>query len=76
MQVWRHRSRNLGATSLCDRAFTQQSQRDSEPAACCEQHQATRYRIEVVDLLENPRLAAHDDILAVPTLIRKHPLPM
>lgn len=42
----------------------------------CEQHPATRYRIEVVDLLENPRLAADDDILAVPTLIRKHPLPM
>ena len=35
-----------------------------------------RYHIEVVDLLENPRLAADDQIVAVPTLVRKHPPPI
>ncbi len=35
-----------------------------------------RYHIEVVDLLENPRLAADDQIVAVPTLVRKHPPPV
>ena len=42
----------------------------------CEQHLAGRYTIEVVDLLENPRLAADDQILAVPTLVRKLPQPI
>ena len=35
-----------------------------------------RYQIEVVDLLENPRLAVHDQILAVPTVVRKLPVPI
>lgn len=42
----------------------------------CEEHLAGRYRIEVVDLLEHPRLAADDQILAVPTLVRKLPEPI
>ncbi|MGH6646916.1 circadian clock KaiB family protein [Aquabacterium sp.] len=42
----------------------------------CETHLAGRYQIEVVDLLVNPRLAAGDQILAVPTLVRKFPEPM
>ena len=42
----------------------------------CEEHLADHYRIEVVDLLENPRLAADDQILAVPTVVRKLPHPM
>ena len=42
----------------------------------CEERLAGRYHIEVVDLLENPRLAAEDQILAVPTLVRKLPLPI
>lgn len=42
----------------------------------CEEHLAGHYRIEVVDLLENPRLAADDQILAVPTVVRKLPLPI
>ena len=42
----------------------------------CEQHLAGRYQIEVVDLLENPRLAADDQILAAPTLVRKLPEPV
>ena len=42
----------------------------------CEQHLAGRYRIEVVDLLENPTLARGDQILAIPTLVRRLPPPM
>jgi circadian clock protein KaiB len=42
----------------------------------CETHLAGRYRIEVVDLLENPQLAAGDQILAVPTLVRRLPEPL
>jgi circadian clock protein KaiB len=42
----------------------------------CETHLAGRYQIEVIDLLVNPRLAAGDQILAVPTLVRKVPEPI
>ncbi|APW38382.1 circadian clock protein KaiB [Rhodoferax koreense] len=42
----------------------------------CEDHLAGRYSIEVIDLLVNPQLAAGDQILAVPTLVRKFPEPM
>ncbi len=42
----------------------------------CEQYTPGRYRIEVVDLLENPRLARGDQILAIPTLVRKLPEPV
>jgi circadian clock protein KaiB len=44
--------------------------------AICEAHLKGRYRIEVVDLLKNPTLARGDQILAVPTLVRKLPQPM
>ena len=42
----------------------------------CEEHLAGKYSIEVVDLLKNPRLARGDQILAVPTLVRKLPEPV
>jgi len=42
----------------------------------CEQHLAGKYSIEVVDLLENPQLARGDQIVALPTLVRKLPAPM
>ena len=42
----------------------------------CEQYLAGRYRVEVVDLLDNPRLARDDQILAIPTLVRKLPEPL
>lgn len=42
----------------------------------CELHLPGRYHIEVVDLLESPQLAAGDQILAIPTLVRKLPAPM
>jgi circadian clock protein KaiB len=44
--------------------------------ALCETHLTGRYEIEVIDLLKTPQLAANDQILAVPTLVRKLPEPM
>ncbi|WP_022825847.1 circadian clock KaiB family protein [Hymenobacter norwichensis] len=42
----------------------------------CEQHLLGRYRLEVIDLLVNPQLAEGDQILAIPTLVRKVPVPI
>jgi circadian clock protein KaiB len=42
----------------------------------CEQHLAGRYRIEVLDLMKNPQLAHGDQIIAIPTLVRKLPEPL
>lgn len=42
----------------------------------CDRRLAGRYEIEVIDLLENPGLAEVDQILAVPTLVRKLPEPI
>ena len=42
----------------------------------CEEHLAGKYRIEVVDLLVNPQLAAGDQIVAIPTLVRTLPEPI
>ena len=42
----------------------------------CEEHLEGRYRIEVIDLLQNPQLAEGDQILAIPTLVRRLPTPL
>ena len=42
----------------------------------CEESQADRYTLEVIDLLENPQLARGDQILAIPTLVRQLPSPI
>jgi circadian clock protein KaiB len=42
----------------------------------CEEHLQGKYRIEVIDLLEQPQRAQGDQILAIPTLVRKLPSPM
>jgi circadian clock protein KaiB len=42
----------------------------------CDEHLPGKYEIEVIDLLKNPQLAAGDQILAIPTLVRKLPAPM
>jgi circadian clock protein KaiB len=42
----------------------------------CEEHLSGRYRIEVIDLLQNPTLARGDQILALPTLVRQLPAPV
>lgn len=58
-----------GQTPRCMRAFTNLKR-------ICEEHLSDRYRIEIVDLLENPQLARGDQILAVPTLVRQLPEPV
>jgi circadian clock protein KaiB len=42
----------------------------------CEEHLPGRYSIEVIDLVEQPQLAAGDQIVAIPTLVRKLPEPL
>jgi circadian clock protein KaiB len=42
----------------------------------CDEHLGGRYEIEVVDLVEHPERAQHDDILAIPTLVRRQPAPL
>lgn len=42
----------------------------------CDEHLAGRYRVQVLDLLVNPALARGDEIVAVPTLVRKLPEPI
>jgi circadian clock protein KaiB len=42
----------------------------------CEEHLKGRYTIEVIDLTQHPQLAAGDQIVAIPTLIRKLPEPL
>jgi circadian clock protein KaiB len=66
---WELRLYVAGQTPRCLTAFANLKR-------LCEEHLAGRYRIEVVDLLVNPQLAQGDQILAVPTLVRKLPEPM
>lgn len=66
---WRLRLYVAGQTPNSLKAF-------SNLKTLCEEHLAGRYQIEVVDLLENPKLAAGDQILAIPTLVRKLPPPL
>jgi circadian clock protein KaiB len=42
----------------------------------CEEYLQGQYRIEIIDLLENPGLAKQDEIMAIPTLVRKLPQPI
>lgn len=42
----------------------------------CEEHLKGRYSIEVIDLLQQPQLAAGDQIVAIPTLVRRLPEPL
>ena len=42
----------------------------------CEEHLAGKYSIEIIDLLKQPKLARGDQIIAVPTLVRKLPEPV
>ncbi len=66
---WRLRLYVAGQTPRALAAFANLSR-------ICEKHLAGRYEIEVVDLLKNPKLAAGDQILALPTLVRRLPPPM
>lgn len=42
----------------------------------CEEHVGGRYRIEIIDLFKSPQLASGDQIIAVPTLVRRLPTPI
>jgi circadian clock protein KaiB len=42
----------------------------------CEEHLPGRYKIEVIDLMKHPQLAAGDQIVALPTVVRKLPEPL
>ena len=66
---WKLRLYVAGMTPNCTVAL-------SNLEKICEDHLSGRFQIEVIDLLKNPMLAAGDQILAVPTLVRKLPPPV
>ena len=69
MKTWELRLYVAGQTSKSIAAF-------SNLKKLCEEHLQGQYRIEVIDLLENPALAKGDQIFAIPTLVRKLPEPI
>ena len=66
---WELRLYVAGMTPKCLAAFQNLKR-------ICEEHLKGRYHIEIIDLLENPRLAQGDQILAIPTLVRRLPEPV
>jgi circadian clock protein KaiB len=68
-EVWQLRLYVAGETPKSLQAFANLKR-------ICEEHLQGRYRIEVIDLLKNPTLARGDQILAVPTLVRRLPPPV
>jgi circadian clock protein KaiB len=58
-----------GTTARSTRAITNLRQ-------LCEQHLPDRYELEVVDVYQQPELAAREQLVAVPTLIKRLPLPL
>ena len=68
-EVWNLRLYVAGQTPKSIEAF-------SNLKEICESHLKGKYKIEVVDLSENPELAKNDNILAIPTLVRKLPEPV
>ena len=69
MKTWELRLYVAGQTSKSMAAFANLKK-------LCEEHLQGQYRIEVIDLLENPALAKGDQIFAIPTLVRKLPEPI
>lgn len=68
-EVWRLRLYVAGESPKSIEAF-------ANLKALCETHLTGHYEIEIVDLLEHPRLARGDEIIAIPTLVRQLPAPM
>ena len=68
-EVWELRLYVAGQTTKSVAAFANLKK-------ICEEHLAGKYRIEVIDLLVNPQLAAGDQIVAIPTLVRTLPEPI
>jgi circadian clock protein KaiB len=67
-ETWELRLYVTGRTPACVRALANLQR-------ACAHWLPGRYHIEVIDLLENPRRAAEDQIVAVPTLVKVHPPP-
>src|SRR5258705_8386953 len=67
--VWNLRLYVAGQTPKSIRAF-------ANLKLLCEEHLKGRYQIEVIDLRENPQLARDDQIVAIPTLVRRLPRPL
>lgn len=67
--TWVLRLYVAGQTPRCQQAL-------SNLQRICEEHLRGKYRIEVVDLMVNPRLARDDQIVAIPTLVRRLPVPI
>jgi circadian clock protein KaiB len=67
--IWELRLYVAGQTSKSVTAFANLKR-------ICDEHLAGKYTIEVVDLLESPQLAQGDQIVAIPTLVRKLPEPI
>jgi circadian clock protein KaiB len=68
-EVWELRLYVAGHTAKSVAAFANLKR-------ICEEYLAGKYTIEVIDLMENPQLAKGDQILAIPTLVRKLPEPI
>lgn len=68
-EVWHLRLYVAGQSPKSLRAF-------ANLKILCEEHLAGRYEIEVIDLIADPARARSDDILAIPTLVRRLPLPL
>ena len=68
-EFWKLRLYVAGQTPKSVRAFANLKE-------LCEEHLKGRYQIEVIDLRENPQLARGDQIVAVPTLVRRLPVPV
>ncbi|MCC6456003.1 MAG: circadian clock KaiB family protein [Caldilineaceae bacterium] len=68
-QIWELRLYVAGQTPKCLTALANLKR-------ICDEYLPGQYRLEVIDLLENPRLAREHEILAIPTLVRKLPQPV
>ena len=68
-EIWELRLYVAGQTPKAIKAFANLKK-------ICEEHLKGEYRIQVIDLLENPHLAKQDQIIALPTLVRKLPQPI
>jgi circadian clock protein KaiB len=68
-QIWELRLYVAGQTAKSVTAFANLKK-------ICEEHIPGRYKIEIVDLIKNPTLAKSDQIFAIPTLVRKLPMPI
>ena len=66
---WQLRLYVAGQTPRCLAAFANLKK-------LCEEHMDGNYSIEIIDLLQKPQLAQGDQILAIPTLVRKLPEPV